>query len=359
MFLTDKNIFFTSFEGRSVTEIPRGNWLVRNSIDRGFFLEKMPCFEMPDRIYGDVNTTTTRYLNTFQNWDKNLGILLTGMKGTGKSLLARNICIQSGLATLVVTTPYHGENFASFLNQIQQRCVVLFDEFEKVYSESEAQEGMLSILDGVLNNKHHMFILTINEESKLTSYLNNRPGRLHYRKDYDGLDNDTIIEICEDILDNTEKISEVVAACMCIGDVTMDIVVSLIKEMNLYPHESAFDAMGQMNLRSGSTSFEVTIRLNNMVLKKDMYTASNPLVDGIKLSWFGENHETIFNEDHDPEHVWNDIYISKDECDITIRKDGTIIVKCTEEDPDGVDYNWNLIYTRHTRKKTSYSTYYF
>lgn len=38
------------------------------------------------KIYGDLNNKVQRIFKTYESRDKNLGVLLSGLKGTGKSL---------------------------------------------------------------------------------------------------------------------------------------------------------------------------------------------------------------------------------------------------------------------------------
>ena len=108
------------------------------------------------------------------------------MKGTGKSLLAKQICSMAGLPVIMIQHAYGGSGFLSFLSKISQPVIIFLDEFEKVYKENEQQNMLLSILDGTFNSKF-LFLLTINEVGRMNHYMMNRPSRIHYHQNYTGM----------------------------------------------------------------------------------------------------------------------------------------------------------------------------
>ena len=162
MIITDSNeIFLQKVPAKTIDEIPSGNWLVKfNEMRGGFYLEKTIPFEMPETIYGNCIERADKITRAFNTWDGSLGVLLCGFKGTGKSLLAKKICLDMDIPVLVVSEPYGGSEFVSFLSKIPQKAIILFDEFEKVYKSgmSESQEKLLSILDGVFSSKFPFYL---------------------------------------------------------------------------------------------------------------------------------------------------------------------------------------------------------
>jgi len=132
---------------KTFRKLPKGNLLVmQNEVTKKFYLKKLEDFELPERIYGDLEKCADRYINTFNNSNKNTGVLLSGMKGGGKSLTAEICAVKSDLPTLWITQPFVGDEFLYFLSSIKQECIVLMNEFEKTYKE-EDQEQLLSVLD--------------------------------------------------------------------------------------------------------------------------------------------------------------------------------------------------------------------
>jgi hypothetical protein len=79
---------------------------------------------------------------------------------------------KQGVPTIVINAPWCGDKFNTLIQSIQQPCIVMFDEFEKVYS-SEEQEAMLTLLDGIYSSKK-LFLLTSNDKWRVDSHMRNR-----------------------------------------------------------------------------------------------------------------------------------------------------------------------------------------
>jgi len=234
-------------------KLPAGNYAVKqNPMTGAFYLESTENFEAPGKIYGDPIRYANRILNTFQDKNKSLGTLLAGEKGSGKSMLCREIC-RLGYAleypTLIITSPMRGDGFFQFLHAISQPTIVFFDEFEKVYDRDE-QQGLLTLLDGVFPSKK-LWLLTCNDKWRLDSHMRNRPGRIHYMIEFQGLDMAFIKEYCEDRLDDKTQIDGVLSALSIFHTVNFDTLQALVSEMNLYK-ESALDSLELLNARPDS-----------------------------------------------------------------------------------------------------------
>lgn len=150
----------------------------------GFYLTSRPDLETnEEKIYGEHSRKVDKVISSFNNSNRNFGIILSGQKGIGKSLFARLLASRAIAENLpVITVTEYTPGIANFIASIEQEVVVIFDEFEKTFSKIEdrdPQEEMLSLFDGLDGGKK-LFVITCNEVSKLNSYLVNRPGRFHY-----------------------------------------------------------------------------------------------------------------------------------------------------------------------------------
>lgn len=321
----------------AIPEIPAGNWLVKvDQMTGEFYLELQEAFTLPEKVYGNVMNQVDRYLNTFNSKSSNLGILLKGLKGTGKSLTAKAICINSGLPVILITAPYKGPTFESFLAGIKQECIVFIDEFEKIYSSGRgdnSQKNLLSILDGVFESKK-LFLLTANNQWGIDDAMINRPGRIHYLREYKGLSKGVIEEIVDDNLKNPAYKDEMMEVCQILGEVNMDSLLTLIGEVNMYD-ETPKEAIKHLNITIGKSDYSVTWvdkdypnSLERMRLKAEgkpeetevlrKYSATinhHPLMHS-EIEMYGRDRESGRS---------NSVYLTLDECDVKTEGDNIYV----------------------------------
>ena len=178
---------------KTYEKLPVQNYIVRFSQTKGFYLEKYSDIEIKEsKIYGVHLEKIDKVLRSFDTFQRNLGVILSGDKGIGKSLFAKLLCIKArakGYPVVVVDRFIPG--IASYLESIEQEVVVLFDEFDKTFGEVRSQDGeaspqtgLLSLFDGISGGKK-LYVITCNELYKLNEYLVNRPGRFHYHFRFD------------------------------------------------------------------------------------------------------------------------------------------------------------------------------
>jgi hypothetical protein len=233
-------------------QLPAGNYVVKQDPFENFYIEQIASFDIPARMYGDTIKNTNRIINSFWNRDKSTGVMLVGEKGSGKTLLSKNICIElakQNVPTIVVNAPWHGDKFNTLIQSIQQPCIVMFDEFEKVYN-SDQQEELLTLLDGIYSSKK-LFMLTSNDKWRVDSHMRNRPGRIFYMIDFKGLDEAFIREYCLENLANPEPktVDTVVNISSVFAAFNFDMLKALVEEMNRYG-ETPQDAMRILNVKA-------------------------------------------------------------------------------------------------------------
>ena len=248
-------------ESLDITEhLPGGNYTVGfDEMTGQFFLEHIDNFNVPSKIYGDCLKHTDRIVKTFLDRPNATGVMLTGEKGAGKTLLTKNICLtlaKMDIPTIVINAAWCGDVFNSFIQSIEQPCAILFDEFEKVYDRDD-QEKILTLLDGVFPSKK-LFLLTCNDKWRVDYHMRNRPGRIYYMIDYKGLDHDFIVEYCNDNLDNTEHIPSVCRVATLFDQFNFDMLKAMVEEMNRYD-ETPQQVMKMLN---ASPEFSENIKYN-------------------------------------------------------------------------------------------------
>lgn len=246
-------------------ELPPGNYTIKADQMGNMFLETIDSFEMPKKVYGDTLKNADRIMRTFNSRSASTGVLLAGEKGSGKTLLAKMLSItgaETGVPTIVINAPWSGEGFNTFIQSIEQECIILFDEFEKVYDRDEQAE-ILTLLDGVYPSKK-LFILTCNDKYRVDSYMKNRPGRIFYMLEFDGLEPAFIREYCNDNLNNKKHIDTLCNISTIFDAFNFDMLKAMVEEMNRYD-ESPQDVLKIINVRQefdegGSFDVEVMFR---------------------------------------------------------------------------------------------------
>jgi hypothetical protein len=271
--------------------LPVGNYTVKfNEMGNFFYLEKIEDFTSPSRIYGNCVKHTSRIVNTFMSRPATTGVMLTGEKGSGKTLLSKNVSIElakQDIPTIVINTSYHGDTFKQFVQSIDQPCVILFDEFEKVY-DSEDQEAILTLLDGVFPSKK-LFMLTCNNKWRVDQHMRNRPGRIFYMIDFKGLDSGFITEYCEENLEAKEHISTIVSIASLFSQFNFDMLKALVEEMNRYG-DTPQEALELLNAKpefDGGSKFNIEVVHDGKEIKEhtDKFEGNPLKAGGIEIGF--------------------------------------------------------------------------
>lgn len=203
---------------------------------RIFSLLEAHDFEIPEtKIYGQHLDKVKKVLNSMDKMNRNLGVILSGDKGIGKSLFSKCLGLKArkkGIPVILVNE-YH-EGIANFLEEIEQTVMILFDEYDKTFDEKKhnCQAEMLSLFDGVSAGKK-LFVITCNEIQSLSQYLINRPGRFHYHFRFLYPTADEIRDYMEDKLDKQyyDEIENVIAFSVLMN-LNYDCLRSIAFELN-------------------------------------------------------------------------------------------------------------------------------
>jgi len=248
------------------------------SPEKGLFLMPENDFNMPLRVYGNADILPQRFLRAYDLGNKNLGALLIGDPGSGKTLTLKQVAtlaVEMGIPVILIDQPFPGQILTKFMSTITQQCIVCVDEFDKKYGKtdsegeskpSEIQDTILELLDGATVGEKKMFILTANDDGKISSFLKDRPSRIRYTINYARIDQATVVDYVSTNLRNCseEHIRAFLLLAMSTHGVyngmNFDSMVELVSEMNYFNCD--LDEATNLMLRKGNTaygSYEVTV----------------------------------------------------------------------------------------------------
>ncbi len=308
-----------------VDKLAPSNYIVKFHPEKGFYFELVDSFEISGKIYGGLTKFRDRIFNTFKDRENSTGVLLSGEKGSGKTLLGKMLAVHAatqGIPCILVNEAFRGSAFNKFIQDIEQPCLIMFDEFEKVYDDDE-QEEMLTLLDGVFQSKK-MFVLTCNTKYKINLHMRNRPGRLFYLIEFDGLSTAAIREYCLDKLNDKSYIESICKLASIYHAFNFDMLKALVEDMNRY-NESPQEALKILNAKpfmDDGSRYLVTLYRDNKVVPYEgtakftpnqynhwtdtaEYGGNPVMVPAIKIN-YQEYHKEIIDEEGNKVWGWED-----------------------------------------------------
>ena len=263
---------------KTYDKLPAQCYQVVFSKDQGFFLVKQPNIVVGEKIYGVHLNKVEKVLRSYKDFSRNLGVILSGAKGIGKTLFSKLLAaraVEEGYPLIIVNTFIPG--IADFINSIDQEVVVLFDEFDKVYaasrgaannevgSRNDPQTQMLTLFDGLSFGKK-LFIITCNEIEKLNEFLVNRPGRFHYHFRFNYPNAEEIREYLTDNIPESayDEIPDVIRFSKRV-DLNYDCLRSIAYEISSgIPFKEAIKDLNILNI--GAVHYDVRLVFENGVV---------------------------------------------------------------------------------------------
>ena len=280
--------YWQSTKGNYTATLPTALLNISYDDRKGFYLEKMDDkFDFQHKIYGVETELINRVKKTYVNSNRNLGILLNGVKGTGKTVTSKLIANEIGIPVLVVQHAFAG--LVDFINSIKQDVIIFIDEYEKIFEE---RHTLLTIMDGVLSNEYRKFFILTTNETYINDNLLQRPGRIRYFKTFGNLKPNVVNEIVDDFLVHKHLKKDVVRFVSSLELITIDIVKSIVEEVNIHEEspemfKDIFNCKkisGRYNVYElkpnvlSTTGFDETKLFEAVKLNRNDFTAGDDLV---------------------------------------------------------------------------------
>lgn len=265
IWLQDGNIFS---QGSATTVshpegLPKGIYEVKLSMT-GFYLSKIAeSFTFDYKLYGLNQKFIDYVLKTYENTTGNLGVLLDGIKGTGKTVTAKELCNRLQLPVILVQSMGNDTNskLIKYLSTaIDFDCIFFFDEYEKEFKNSS---DVLSFMDGTYNSIYRKVFLLTTNELNVDPNLLGRPSRIRYKKSFSNLSEEVTREILNDILEDKTAIEKVIELTHSMNIITIDLIKAIATEINIHGAESLPDIKETFNIEFSRFSYlyrEVQVR---------------------------------------------------------------------------------------------------
>lgn len=252
-------------------EFPAQTYRISFHPQKGFSLYKAQDISTTEdtKIYGKSKEKAQKVMKRYNSFEKSMGVILSGDKGIGKSLFVQQLAkeaISQNIPVILVTDAIPG--ITEFLDNIQQECLIIFDEFEKVFIDNEELENrepqskLLGLFDGTSKQKR-LYALTVNHLYKVNEFMINRPGRFHFHIRF-GYPQD--VEITDYLKDNLkeeyfDKIQDVVNLSWKLP-LNYDCLQAIATELN--EGETLASALEDLNIiNSEELEKELTIKFKD------------------------------------------------------------------------------------------------
>lgn len=204
--------------------------------DRGnAFLQIEPDFQTID-LSGESLNISSLVVDHYKATTDNFGILLQGCSGQGKTQTIKHICKQLGLPVIIVNQGFNGNFVKTALDKIGSDCIVVFDEFEKVYNKAEISESLLGLFDGIDTANRILYIVSANERRNVSQYFFGRPGRFLFNFVYEHLSAEDALEFVKSRV-NIRDEERLFIYLKNINLLSYDICDKIVKLINIHGEE--------------------------------------------------------------------------------------------------------------------------
>lgn len=231
-------------------------------------------FTFSYKLYNLESEFVDHVLKTYHNTTGNLGVLLNGTKGTGKTVTAKVLANQLNLPIIILKSMGdNNQSMIEYLSSLNCDCVFFMDEFEKNFSDKDST--ILQIMDGVYNSDNRKVFLLTTNEMHINENLVGRPSRIRYVKHFGNLSLDTVKEYLDDALMCPEAREEILNYIDTLSISTIDILKTIVNEVNIHGMNGLMKAKSYFNVQTNSYNYSCYrgyVKLNSYGTNPQDYT---------------------------------------------------------------------------------------
>lgn len=220
-------------------------------------LEESSGLSLPSKVYCTQRDERfiDKVINSYNLSESGFtGVMLAGLKGSGKTVMAKVIANKSGLPIINIDKsirPYILRNLVEKLGDTS--VCFLFDELDKILADYD-DSVLLQVLDGSDTKGKHMILFTCNDDDEISEYLIDRCSRIRYWRKFDEMSPSLIMEVLNDKLNDKKEVKSLTDFIKDNFEVcSFDNIASFVKEANDYPTTTYEELFEDMNLSSKGT----------------------------------------------------------------------------------------------------------
>lgn len=214
-------------------------------------LHEAPSLQLPSKLYviDEDKKFMSRVQQYYEQTDKTLGVLLAGTKGTGKTVMAKEIACNSNLPILLIDKSLSPRYLKTLFNKLEDTSMcVIFDEIDKL-GENYDDDYILQIFDGVSSSGKHLIIATCNDTDNINECLLDRCSRMRYYREFEEMGPSMVSSILNDRLVDKKEVDALTDFIVKnFGCISFDNVASFAEEVNMYPSETFEKLFEDMNI---------------------------------------------------------------------------------------------------------------
>ena len=211
-------------------------------------LEEVDDFIFPEKYY--LSEADEKFMDkcvsTFNKTNKlTTGVLFSGLKGSGKTLMAKKTALKSGLPIIVVSGSVRSNEVESFFAQVSDDVCIIMDELDKNWYLPQ----LLGFFDGVKPTCKKLILCTANEENDINKYLNDRCSRIRYKRTFKSIDKDVVKTVFSEYFDTEEQIEGAAEfCCSAMAVVSYDNIVIFGEEHKNNPDLTFDEILDDLNI---------------------------------------------------------------------------------------------------------------
>lgn len=262
----------------NVDTLPVGVYEVGLWLSGWFLTRTSDKFVFNHKVYNLQRPFLDYVKQTYVNTTSNMGILMVGTRGSGKTCSAKVLANEMSLPIVIVKSM--GENnggMFSFLASFNFDCIFFFDEFEKQFSVDDS--SILQFMDGVYASEYRRVCLLTTNELDINENLLSRPSRIRYVKKFGNLEKSVLEEYLNDNLKDLSAKDAIIEYVDTLTISTIDILKAVVEEVNIHGIEQFSKNKKDFNVQTGSYNY---MNIYGYVPRRDYTSGTSTIKEYLK-----------------------------------------------------------------------------